>query len=160
MISFDDVDHFTSVMSTLILTYVHMAYVRNPVYAIIRSVFFGLLFLLVSYQSSLFSKKLKLKTQTLLLRCIMGAGRLNILPRRRPLYIQLCLLFSPASLCPSPLIRTTTLHCSSESSRRLPPITLPRPARGHRPGSALTVTASLAPQIAFIGACLQFFGLK
>ena len=66
------------------------------------------------------------------------------------------LLFSPASLCPSPLIRTTTLHCSSESSRRLPPITLPRPARGHRPGSALTVTASLAPQIAFIGANSRF----
>ena len=36
----------------------------SPVYTTIRSVFFGLLFLLVSYQSSLFSKKLKLKTQT------------------------------------------------------------------------------------------------
>ena len=32
LISFDDVDHFTSVMSTLILTYVHIDYVRNPDY--------------------------------------------------------------------------------------------------------------------------------
>ena len=68
----------------------------SPVYAIIRSVFFGLLFLLVSYQSSLFSKKLKLFCFSFIdylhyiSRCIMGAGRLNILPRRRPLYILAC----------------------------------------------------------------------
>ena len=68
-------------------------------------------------------------------------------------FLKLELSFS----CPSPLIRTTTLHCSGESSRRLLPVThspdlLRDPGRGRRFSYRLT-----APQIAFIGALKLLF---
>ena len=101
----------------------------SPVYATIRNVFFGLLF---SFTLS-FS--------------------LILLPFS-PCFLKLELSFS----CPSPLIRTTTLHCSGESSRRLLPVThspdlLRDPGRGRRFSYRLT-----APQIAFIGAFLTIIG--
>ena len=96
----------------------------SPVYVTIRSVFIGLSFLLVSNQSPLLSKFLI--TQT------------------------------PLS-CPSPLIRTTTLHCSgescsSESSRRLLPVTNPPDLLGGSGWGRRFSYRLTAPQIAFIGA--------
>ena len=74
-----------------------------------------------------------------------------LVSNQSPLLSKFLITQTPLS-CPSPLIRTTTLHCSGESSRRLLSVThspdlLRGSGRGRRFSYRLTT-----PQIAFIGA--------